>query len=160
LPALPPPRPLFGTPLVGSLLVRGCIANARTCPVALADSLADDADSRDGRAQPSARLRALHPARERVGRGGAGPRRSAATRRDRARGGAPSLRLLHSFRAKSYPLSPGRGNAAREDRDGQPAAARVRGNIGRLAVADRQQPPPRSRLPAPRLCIRCIARRS
>jgi hypothetical protein len=74
--------------------------------------------------------------------------------RRRARRGAAALRLLRPLRAKPYPLPPRRRGAARKDRDRQPAAARIRGNLGRLAVADRQQPPPRPRLAAPGLCAR------
>src|SRR3546814_9395384 len=72
----------------------------------------------------------------------------------RTGGGLPALRLLHPLRAKPYPLPPSRRDAARKDRDRQPLAARVRGNLGRLAVADRQQPTPDPCLAASGLCAR------
>src|SRR3546814_5463569 len=91
---LQPPRPLFGAALDADLLAAGLDAGARPCPFYVDDFAADDADTRDGRAQRADGVRAVHRAGQPVGGGGAGARRRTAARVARARRRLSALRLL------------------------------------------------------------------
>src|SRR3546814_9663578 len=74
----------------------------------------------------------LHRAGQPVGGNRADSGRRTAARGGGACRGAAALCLFAALCAKLYPLPPRRRGAARKERDGQPAAPRVRGNLGRL----------------------------